>query len=151
LLLSATIRNEPATKPRTWRLLFVDDDAVSLRAYAQLFGAPDMKSPPRSTSPKPAATAHTFDFVICDLGLPDGSGLDLMPELRERYGLRGIALSGYRDGEHRQQAGNEGFVDYLVKPVDIEDIVRPDSDLCTPNYKPDLNFRKAKRLGAELL
>ena len=36
-----------------------------------------------------------FDLVLSDIGLPDGSGLDLMRRLRDRHGLKCIALSGY--------------------------------------------------------
>src|SRR5207253_493687 len=36
-----------------------------------------------------------FDLVISDLGLPDGSGLELMRKLRAKHALPGIALSGY--------------------------------------------------------
>ena len=42
-----------------------------------------------------AALSTHFDFVISDLGLPDGTGTELMQQLRDTYGLRGIALSGY--------------------------------------------------------
>ena len=34
-----------------------------------------------------------IDLVVSDLGLPDGSGLDLMRELSCRYGLRGTDFS----------------------------------------------------------
>jgi DNA-binding NtrC family response regulator len=118
--------NPPAIQPRASRLLIVDDDAVSLRAFAVLLtrAGYEVTTAINLAEARAAAAAHTFDFVVCDLGLPDGSGLDLMPELRERYGLRGIALSGYSDGDHREPAGAAGFVDYLVKPVEMEDIVR---------------------------
>ncbi len=36
-----------------------------------------------------------FDLIISDPGLPDGSGLDLMREIRARQKLPGIALSGF--------------------------------------------------------
>jgi CheY-like chemotaxis protein len=45
------------------------------------------------------AAAENFDVVITDIGLPDMSGIELMKQLRERYGLQGIATSGYSDNE----------------------------------------------------
>jgi CheY-like chemotaxis protein len=63
---------------------------------------------------------HKFDLVISDVGLPDGSGLDLMRSLREKYGLRGIALSGYGMDEDRAASSAAGFAEHLTKPVDVE-------------------------------
>ncbi len=37
----------------------------------------------------------TFDLLISDIGLPDGTGFDLMSDLRQRGGPPGIALSGF--------------------------------------------------------
>jgi DNA-binding NtrC family response regulator len=121
-----SIMRAPSPQPRASRLLIVDDDAVSLRAFEQLLtrAGHEVTTAINLAEARAAAGAATFDFVLCDLGLPDGNGLDLMPELRERHGLRGIALSGYSDEETRQQARDAGFVDYLVKPVDIQDILR---------------------------
>ena len=42
-----------------------------------------------------AAGREEFDAVVGELGLLDGTGNELMAQLRERYGPRGIALSGY--------------------------------------------------------
>jgi two-component system CheB/CheR fusion protein len=61
-----------------------------------------------------------FDLVISDVGLPDGSGYALMTELRDRHGLKGIALTGYgmeRDVTHSLSVG---FVAHLTKPVNIQ-------------------------------
>ncbi|MFP5284955.1 MAG: response regulator, partial [Thermoanaerobaculia bacterium] len=55
-----------------------------------------------------------------DLGLPDGSGLDLMRELGARHGLRGIALSGYGMEEDVQRSREAGFETHLTKPVNLE-------------------------------
>lgn len=66
-----------------------------------------------------AAARETFDLVISDLGLPDASGHDLMEQLRDRYGLRGIALSGYGMEDDLERSRNAGFILHLVKPVDF--------------------------------
>jgi CheY-like chemotaxis protein len=42
-----------------------------------------------------AAAQGRFDAVISDLGLPDGTGFELMQSLCHDYGVSGIALSGY--------------------------------------------------------
>jgi CheY-like chemotaxis protein len=71
-----------------------------------------------------AAAANQFDLVVSDLGLPDGSGNDLMRNLRDAYGLRGIALSGYGMDEDIARSHESGFVAHLIKPVDFRQLER---------------------------
>jgi CheY-like chemotaxis protein len=66
-----------------------------------------------------AAREEPIDIVVSDLGLPDGSGHDLMRELAGRYGLRGIALSGYGMEADIQKSHEAGFEKHLTKPIDI--------------------------------
>jgi DNA-binding response OmpR family regulator len=126
LLSWPSIMNEPSPQPRGSRLLIVEDDIVSLCALARLLtrAGHEVTTAINLAQARAAAAAAAFDFAICDLGLPDGSGVDLMPQLREHHGLRAIALSGHSDEEHRREARDAGFVDYLIKPVDIQDILR---------------------------
>ncbi len=60
-----------------------------------------------------------FDLLISDLGLPDGSGLELMRQAKERAGIPGIALSGYGAEEDVRQSKAAGFAEHLVKPVNL--------------------------------
>jgi CheY-like chemotaxis protein len=61
-----------------------------------------------------------IDLVISDLGLPDGSGFDLMRLLSSRYGLRGIALSGYGMEDDLQKSREAGFERHVTKPVSLQ-------------------------------
>jgi PAS domain S-box-containing protein len=63
------------------------------------------------------AGAQRFEFVVSDLGLPDGNGYDLMKSLRQRHGLKGIALSGYGMEQDIVRSRDAGFVGHLTKPV----------------------------------
>ncbi len=65
-----------------------------------------------------------FDAVVSDLGLPDGTGMELMASLRDEHGLRGVALSGYGMEEDIRRSRSAGFVAHLVKPVRFEDLQR---------------------------
>jgi PAS domain S-box-containing protein len=67
------------------------------------------------------AQAHTFDLLISDIGLPDGSGTDLMMQLSAR-GIRGIALSGYGMDEDLAKSKQAGFEMHLTKPVDVDEL-----------------------------
>src|SRR6185312_1698224 len=60
---------------------------------------------------------HLVDLLICDIGLPDGSGLDVMRSLKSRNpNLKAIALSGYGFVEDIQKSTEAGFQIHLTKP-----------------------------------
>jgi CheY-like chemotaxis protein len=64
-----------------------------------------------------------FDLLISDLGLPDGSGCDLMRQLKQRYALRGIALSGYASPADIHQSLAAGFDSHLTKPTTLQGLL----------------------------
>jgi signal transduction histidine kinase/CheY-like chemotaxis protein len=68
------------------------------------------------------AEEQPFDLVISDLGLPDGSGLQLMRQLQEKYGLQGLAISGYGMEEDLAQTKQAGFFAHLTKPVNFQQV-----------------------------
>jgi PAS domain S-box-containing protein len=66
------------------------------------------------------AAAHPFDLVISDLGLPDESGAALMSKLRDRFGIQGIAVSGYGMDHDVTASHAAGFIYHLTKPVQTD-------------------------------
>ncbi|MEJ8835900.1 hybrid sensor histidine kinase/response regulator [Ramlibacter sp. AN1133] len=62
------------------------------------------------------ARAGTFDAVLTDLGLPDGSGIDVGRALSGQLPV--VALSGYGRDQDRQRSSQAGFAAHLVKPAD---------------------------------
>ena len=69
-----------------------------------------------------AAGRRRCDLLISDVGLPDRSGLELMQEMRARYGVKGIALSGYTDDQDARNSQDAGFARHLNKPVVFTDL-----------------------------
>jgi len=63
------------------------------------------------------AAENNFDLVISDIGLPDQSGLELMEQLRDQFGLKGIGLSGYGMETDIAKGRSAGFVRHLTKPI----------------------------------
>jgi CheY-like chemotaxis protein/anti-sigma regulatory factor (Ser/Thr protein kinase) len=63
------------------------------------------------------AEKSKVDFVISDIGLPDGNGFDLMAELEQRFHLKGIALTGFGTESDIARSRKTGFVIHLTKPV----------------------------------
>jgi CheY-like chemotaxis protein len=60
-----------------------------------------------------------YDLLLSDLGLPDGSGLDILPALDGRRPPRAIALSGYGTEQDVAATRAAGFDAHLTKPVDL--------------------------------
>ena len=63
--------------------------------------------------------AEPFDLLISDIGLPDGSGVEVMRRLAHLYRIKGIALSGYGMQEDIRRSKDAGFAAHLTKPVDV--------------------------------
>ena len=93
------------------RILLVDDNASLLKSMARLVASLGHHVQ-TATGVKAAlelAEREQFDVLISDLGLPDGSGHELMRQLKSRQDLRGIALSGYGMEEDVRQSREAGF------------------------------------------
>jgi hypothetical protein len=66
------------------------------------------------------AERDRFDLLVSDIGLPDGSGTEVMRKLRDRDGTRGIALSGFGQPEDLRRSEEAGFTTHLTKPVNFK-------------------------------
>jgi CheY-like chemotaxis protein len=69
------------------------------------------------------ARGNHFDVLLSDIGLPDGTGIDLLRQLRSIDGHRpwkAIALTGFGMDEDVAQTTEAGFCDHLTKPVNFQ-------------------------------
>jgi two-component system, chemotaxis family, CheB/CheR fusion protein len=66
------------------------------------------------------AEHERFDLLVSDIGLPDGSGTEVMKTLRARHGTKGIALSGFGQPEDLRRSREAGFDTHLIKPVNFK-------------------------------
>jgi signal transduction histidine kinase/ActR/RegA family two-component response regulator len=67
-----------------------------------------------------AAVRNKFDLLISDIALPDGTGLDLMIQLRAITNLPGIAISGFGHNGDIERSLQAGFSDHLTKPIKLD-------------------------------
>lgn len=67
-----------------------------------------------------AARQGRFDAVLTDLGLPDGSGIDVGRALAKDMPV--LALSGYGREQDLQRSAAAGFAAHLVKPADPAEV-----------------------------
>jgi PAS domain S-box-containing protein len=124
---------QPASGGRPLSILLVEDHADTAEALADLLRdrGYDVTVAGSLAAARQAVAVRDgqpgIDLVLSDLGLPDGSGHELMAELSGRYGLRGIALSGYGMEEDLRKSREAGFALHLTKPVSpraLEDAIR---------------------------
>ena len=101
------------------RLIVVEDHAETAEGLKrflnavgyQVFVATDM------ASALCLATSVQFDVLLSDLGLPDGSGWELLKRLSMERRIRAIAFSGHNSPADRQRSAEAGFLEHLAKPL----------------------------------
>src|SRR5437763_2329731 len=103
-------------------ILLVEDHEDTARALRRMLENAGYQVGYASTlaSARDLAAKRRFQLVISDLGLPDGSGLDLMNQLRCSGQVNGIALSGFGADGDVAAAKAAGFAEHFTKPVDWE-------------------------------
>lgn len=70
-----------------------------------------------------ALAANRYELMILDLGLPDGSGLELLKHLRRRKDdMPVIILTAYDTVQDKINGLDCGADDYIVKPFDLDEL-----------------------------
>ena len=104
-------------------VLVVDDDRTVRETLADFFTTLGYATRTASSASegRQAAAEHAPDVVLADLRLPDASGLVLLEALRaDDPELGVIMLTGHADVATAVRAMQQGALDFLEKPVDLE-------------------------------
>ena len=107
------------------RVLVVDDERQILRALqTSLRGAGyDVETAETAEKALAAAAMRPPEAVILDLLLPDGTGTDVVRELRTWSSAPVIVLSAVGEEREKVAALNAGADDYVTKPVGIDELI----------------------------
>ena len=116
-----------ATSAPPRRVLLVDDnrDAADSMAILLRLNGYEVRTAYDGQTALVLAGLQAPDVVICDISMPDMSGLELARRLRQDLGLRDsllVALSGYAQEEDRHRSQKAGFNAHLAKPVSLESL-----------------------------
>lgn len=109
------------------RLLLVEDNVHTSAAMAQLLEVMGHRVDVADTV---AAAQHligngVYDALISDIGLPDGTGLDVVRHWnREQRAAPSIAITGYGMEEDVQRCRAAGFVNHITKPINFDTLER---------------------------
>lgn len=110
----------PAVR-KSMRVLLVEDHEDTNRSLTHLLQRRGYHVQAARTvqSALEMAAAERFDVLVSDIGLPDGSGIDLMQKLTTDQPIFGIALTGFGMEEDVRRSHEVGFHHHLIKPVDL--------------------------------
>ncbi len=104
------------------RILLVDDHEDTRQTLARLLtrAGYEVTAADCVGSALDRAQEAEFDLLVSDIGLPDGTGYDLMTELHEKFGLPGVAFSGFGMEHDVKRSLAAGFSAHLTKPIDFD-------------------------------
>jgi CheY-like chemotaxis protein len=107
--------------PNPMRILVVDDHADTVRAM-QLFLERHGYVVHTARSIREAleiASDQVVDVLVSDIGLPDGSGIDLLHAMNRIRRVQAIAFSGFGMPDDIKRSMDAGFREHIVKPTGL--------------------------------
>lgn len=132
-LVFPTVQSAPsATKPgrrrpgrrraRQVKILLVEDHGDTSRALVRLLENQgyDVETADSVASALTAVKHERFNLLLCDIGLPDGTGFELMEEVRKACQTPALALSGFGMEEDVLRSRMAGFEGHLTKPINFQ-------------------------------
>ena len=109
---------------RNLRILVVEDHADTLRVLARLldhFGH-EISLADGAQSALDIIESKELDVVLSDIGLPDGSGYEVIAQAKRKQPVKGVALTGFDKEEDVRRSKEAGFDFHLTKPVDFHEL-----------------------------
>jgi signal transduction histidine kinase len=132
---------------RQLRVLLAEDHDDTRDAMQRLLlrWGYEVETAPTIAAAVEKARARKFDLLVSDIGLPDGSGTDLMRELRAFTPIEGVAISGFGADEDRQRSKEAGFSEHLTKPVGAQKLKAAlEAIRCTGSAIPALRPERSR-------
>jgi len=110
------------------RVLVADDHAVVRRGVVQILDeAPDLVAAGEASTGRQVlqqVQENDYDVLVLDIGMPDGSGLEVLHQLRTlRPELHVLILSMYPERQYALRALKAGAAGYLTKESAPDELV----------------------------
>ncbi|HEX8372011.1 MAG TPA: response regulator [Chthoniobacterales bacterium] len=115
-----------APEPARWSILVVEDDVDTAAFLVRFLGrngyevrtAGSVGEALKKLEEKPC------DALVSDIGLPDGTGWDLMTQAQLPPTVYALAMSGFAMQSHRAMSATAGFREHLTKPFSPKELLR---------------------------
>jgi PAS domain S-box-containing protein len=119
------VSSQVTRKPeKSLRILLVEDHGDTRHTLSRLlthFGH-QISVADSTRSALEIMASQKFDVVLCDIGLPDGSGYEVIAQAKRRRPVKGVAITGFGTEEDIRRGKEAGFDFHLVKPVDFHEL-----------------------------
>ncbi len=113
------------TTDQTSKILVVDDEEIIREIVSRSVAEVGCECSTATDAADALAmlSEEAADLILLDIILPDKSGMELLPEIRERYqGTAIVMMTGVADINIGIQAMRQGALDYVVKPFDLAEL-----------------------------
>ena len=114
----------PQKSAKSLRILLVEDHGDTRHTLSRLlthFGH-QIAVADSTRSALEIMASQKFDVVLCDIGLPDGTGYDVIAQAKRKRPFKAVAITGFGTEEDIRRGKEAGFDFHLVKPVDFHEL-----------------------------
>jgi PAS domain S-box-containing protein len=106
------------------RILLVEDHRDTQRTLSRLlthFGHEVLTAGNKQRALELLSSGN-IDVLLCDIGLPDGNGYEVVSQAKRKQPIKAIAITGFGTEEDLRRSNEAGFDSHLVKPVDLHEL-----------------------------
>jgi len=114
----------PKRPPKPLRILLVEDHRDTRRTLSRLlthFGH-DVLAADNIRSALKIVDSGNVNVLLCDIGLPDGTGYELVSQAKSKRPMKAAAITGFGTEGDIRRSKEAGFDFHLVKPVDLHEL-----------------------------
>ena len=114
----------PKRPPKPLRILLVEDHRDTRRTLSRLlthFGH-EVLAADNIRSALKIADSGNVDVLLCDIGLPDGSGYEVISQAKRKQPIKAVAITGFGTEDDIRRSKEAGFDFHLVKPIDLHEL-----------------------------
>jgi len=114
----------PQKQTKSLRILLVEDHGDTRQTLSRLlthFGH-QISVADNTQSALAIVQSQQFDVVLSDIGLPDGTGYDVISQVKRKQPIKAVAITGFGTDEDVRRGKQAGFDFHLVKPIDFHEL-----------------------------
>jgi DNA-binding NtrC family response regulator len=148
------VPNESPSRPRAPRLLIVDDDAGQRSLLDSFLSSQGFETVPVASGERALEILREqeINMMISDVRMPGLTGLETLRLARHEHGSFPILLvTAYADIRDAVGAMRDGAVNYLSKPIDLDELLASVRQATGLSRRVPVKFDSGKQLPAEIV